>query len=93
MFHADIAKGHGLNIESGEPGPLAGAVGGSKGIVYYHRVKLVVQGDIISIMAGFSPALSVAAILGRHEFFEHFVVTFDPCNKPPGLELTRIHRA
>jgi len=37
--------------------------------------------------------LSVAAILGRHGFFEHYVVTFDPQNNPPGLNLERFHRA
>jgi hypothetical protein len=93
LFHADIGEAHGLDIEAGRAGPLSGVVGGSKGNVYYHQVKLVVPGGMISIFGGFSRNLSVAAILGRHGFFEHYTITFDPSNKPPGLEIIRFHRA
>jgi len=93
LFHADIGKAHGLKIESGTPGPLSGVVGGSKGVVYYHAVKLVVPGNMISITGGFSENLSVAAILGRHGFFENYVVIFDPSSNPPGLLIERVHRA
>ena len=92
LFHADIGKAHGLKLKDGPKGPLGGVVGGAKGEVYYHKVKLCVAGQIIPINAGFSETLSVAALLGRHGFFEHFSVFFDPANDPPGFEITRIYR-
>jgi len=85
LFHADIGIAHGLDIESGEEAAMGGVVDGARGKVYYHKVKLVVPGSMISIVAGFSKQLSVTAILGRHGFFDHYVVTFDPQNQPPGL--------
>ncbi|MBZ5724121.1 MAG: hypothetical protein LAP87_03925 [Acidobacteriia bacterium] len=47
---------------------------------------------MIPINAGFCEALSVAALLGRHGFFEHFTVLFDPASTPPGFEIDRLHR-
>lgn len=93
LFHADIAKAHGLKVETGVEGPLGGVVGGAIGKVYYHKVKLAFGSNIIPITAGFSPLLSVAAILGRHGFFEHFKIVFDPSSTPPGLQIERIYRA
>ena len=93
LFHADIGKAHGLKLESGAKGPLGGVISGATASVYYHPVKLVIASHIIQITAGFTPALSVAAILGRHGFFEHFKVVFDPASSPPGLTIERIHRA
>ncbi len=93
LFHADIGKSLGLKLKEGEHDKLGGVVGGSKGDVYYHRIKLKVLSDIIPITAGFSEQLATAAILGRHGFFEHFMVTFDPSNNPPGLLIERVHRA
>lgn len=92
LFHADIGKSLGLRLKDGEPGSLGGVVGGSVGDVFYHSIKLKVLSSIISITAGFSEKLSVAAILGRHGFFEHFTITFDPCNTPPGLHIERVYR-
>jgi hypothetical protein len=92
LFHADIGKAHGLKLKSGLKGELGGVVGGAKGEVYYHKVKLCIGTDMIHINAGFSENLSVAALLGRHGFFEHFSVLFDPTNNPPGFEITRIYR-
>ena len=93
LFHAQIGKQLGLKIESGKHDVLGGVVGGSKGDVYYHEIKLKVMADIIMITGGFSEQLSVAAILGRHGFFENFIVTFDPCAQPPGLLVQRVRRA
>ena len=92
-FHSDVGRSFGLKIEKGEPGQLKGVVDGPPAIVYYHPVKLCVAEHIISIKAGFYDRLAFAGILGRHGFFEHFTTLFDPSNNPPGLEITRIHRA
>jgi hypothetical protein len=80
-------------LKDGSRGDLRGVVGGATGDVYYHKIKLCVGSGIIGINAGFSENLSVAGLVGRHGFFEHFKVSFDPSNNPPGFELTRIHRA
>ena len=82
-----------MKLKDGMKGPLQGVVGGASGDVYYHEVKLCIAGAMIKINAGFSESLSVAGLLGRHGFFEHFSVVFDPSNNPPGFEITRIHRA
>jgi hypothetical protein len=61
--------------------------------VYYHAINLWVGTGMIKIMAGFAPDLSIGAILGRHSFFDNYIVTFDPSNNPPGFEITRVGRA
>ncbi len=93
LFHADIGKQLGLKLKDRERGDLGGVIGGSKSDVYYHKIKLKVMADIIPITAGFSEKLVVAAILGRHGFFEHYTVTFDPCSSRPGLTVERVHKA
>jgi hypothetical protein len=92
LFHSAVGEAHGLKLDAGVEGSLGGVIQGQVRKVYYHKVKLIVAGSVISITAGFSPDLAVAGLLGRFGFFEHFNVVFDPTNNPPGLELTRIHR-
>jgi hypothetical protein len=93
LFHADVGVNVGIDISTGVEEPLGGVIGGAIGKVYFHSVKLCLPGTIIDIMAGFSPQLSVAGILGRAGFFDNYIVTFDPCNKPPGLDIQRVGRA
>ena len=92
FFHSSIGEALGMRIQSGTRGPLAGVVGSSVGEAFYHKVKLVLGGDFIDILAGFCPTLTFAAILGRHGFFENFVVTFSHEYSPPGMEIARINR-
>jgi hypothetical protein len=92
-FRSDIGRALGLNVEEGQLGQLKGVVEGPPVNVFYHDVKLCLGENIIKIRAGFYDRLSFAGILGRHGFFEHFDVRFDPCGAPPGLDITRIHRA
>jgi hypothetical protein len=61
--------------------------------VYFHDVNLWVGADMLRITAGFSPQMSVAAVLGRRGFFEHFIVTFDPSGTPAGFDIQRLGRA
>src|SRR5215467_1132737 len=61
--------------------------------LYLHNISLYIPGgNIIKIRAGFTDELPIAGLLGRKGFFEHFKVTFDPSNNPPGFELERIYR-
>jgi hypothetical protein len=93
FFHADIGRAVSLKVETGEVGELRGVVAGSATKVYYHSVRICLAEHTVLIKAGFYDRLGFAGILGRHGFFEHFAVPFDPSNIPPGLEITRIHRA
>ena len=93
LFHASIGDALGMRPEDGPEGDLGGVVGGSKGKAYYHKMKLILCGSMISITAGFSRTLSVAAILGRAGFFDNFNVTFDSDSNPPGLVIERINKA
>lgn len=93
LFHSSIGKAIGIKIEDGKEGQLGGVIGGEIRKVYYHPIKLCIASNMISVVAGFSDSLSVAAILGRAGFFDNYSVTFDPCGTPPGLDLERINRA
>ena len=92
-FRSDVGRAFGLKVEDGEPGELRGVVDAPPVKVYYHPVKLCIGEHVIPIQAGFYDKLGWAGILGRHGFFEHFMVSFDPSSNPPGLEITRIRRA
>jgi hypothetical protein len=93
IFHANIGQAIGLKIEDGEEDQTRG-VSGDLTKIYLHNVaRYVPGGHIIKIRAGFTHRLPLAGLLGRRGFFEHFKVTFDPSNNPPGFELERIHRA
>ena len=94
IFRADIAKVIGIpKVEKGPMAEMGGIAAGVKIPVYYHRVKLWCGYDMVEITAGFSDQLSTAGLLGRRGFFEHYVVTFNPANNPPGFEIQRIGRA
>jgi hypothetical protein len=92
LFHASIGTALGIDLGRGRKGLLSGAIAGAQGEVYYHNVSLRVLGSLITTFAGFSPALSVAALLGRVGFFDNFRVTFNPDYEPPGMEIERVHR-
>lgn len=92
LFHADIGQAIGIDVTSGPDGPLGGVIGDAMGKVYYHKVKMLVAAEYIDIIAGFSPQLSIAALLGQIGFFDNFVVTMDYTPDPPFLDLHRIYR-
>jgi len=90
VFHSDIGRSIGIDVNSGIRGELGGLVQGPRAPAYYHDVALHVDAFIITIRAGFSDKLPAAGILGRKGFFEHFVVRFDPTLDPPGFEIERV---
>ena len=92
LFHSSIGKSIGLNVEKGEPDKTVG-VNGVPTEIFKHTISLHVLGSMFKIQAGFTPNLPLAGLLGRIGFFEHFKITFDPSNNPPGFELERIYRA
>jgi hypothetical protein len=92
LFHASIGRGIGINIEKGEPDKTMG-ISGVATDIFVHTVSLHVLGSMFKIKAGFSDDLPLAGLLGRLGFFEHFKITFDSSNNPPGFDLERIYRA
>lgn len=93
LFHSSIGASLGMDVESGIEGGLGGVIGGVRSKLYYHKVRLLTAGEYFDVMAGFSPSLSVPALLGQVGFFDQFVVTFDYAPHPPCFELQRIHRS
>jgi hypothetical protein len=93
LFHADIGRGLGMEVESGAGRELGGVIGGVRRKTYYHMVKLKLAGTIIPVVAGFCPELSVGAILGRMGFFDNYRITFNPEYTPPGMEIEKVNRA
>jgi len=89
VFHADVGRSIGLDIEKGLVALTQGIAGPSK--IYLHDVSLFVPGGLVSTRAGFSDDLPIAGLLGMIGFFEHFRVTFDPAALR--VELERLHQA
>jgi hypothetical protein len=92
LFHAGIGEAIGIDVRSGPSDPVSGLTRGMKSDFFFHRVRLMVAGDAITITAGFSYDLSVGGLLGQSGFFDHFTCTFDFTPHPPEFEVKRITR-
>ena len=92
LFRADIGLALGLDVTGGIHTVTGGIVSGQAIDMYFHDVTLWLGADVIDITAGFSPQMSIGAILGRRGFFEHFIITFDPSADPPGFDIHRLGR-
>ena len=91
LFDASLCHPLGIKrVEHGIPGDLKGIISGPKASLYYHKIKVLINSEQFETMAGFSPRVSVAGILGRRGFFENFVVTIDSSVTPPVCNLQRI---
>jgi len=67
VFHAEVGRAIGLDIETGVIENMTG-VSGAKTPVYLHNISLYIPGDIVTIQAGFCDDLPVAGILGMAGF-------------------------
>ena len=86
VFRQEIAECLGLQIESGEEILLHGL--GGRVIGYIHEVTFSIEQISFPCKVVFSSELTVGInILGRQDFFEKFMVTFDEKNKEATLEL------
>jgi hypothetical protein len=93
IFHAGVCHSLGIRrVEDGVKDYLQGVTGGPTGLLYFHKVKILVFGDAFETMAGFSPDLAVLGLLGRRGFFDNFVVKIDASTSPPYYEIEKIHR-
>ena len=89
IFHANIGRAIGLEIEKGQLVSTNGIAGPTD--IFLHDVSLYVPGGIVSTRVGFSDALPLAGLLGMTGFFENFKITFDPTSLQ--VELERLYRA
>jgi hypothetical protein len=94
LFRADVAASIGIrDITTGQAHQIGSVKKGVKDTCYFHKLTLFIELDWkIDVVAGFSPNLSVGALLGRFGFFDHFYVTFDHSQSPPVIEVTKIDR-
>jgi hypothetical protein len=90
IFHSDIGKAIGLDVEKGQPQETVG-VTGKPSRLYVHDVSLYIPGGVIAIQAGFTDSLPIAGLLGMTGFFDHFRVSFNPT--AAHCELERIYQA
>jgi hypothetical protein len=74
MFHADIGRFLGLDIQSGSLERTQGISGRTDSWV--HEICIYLPGGPANIRAAFKEGLPVAGLLGMNGFFEHFMVTF-----------------
>lgn len=91
IFHAQLGKAVGFDVESGEVEETIG-ISGRPSLIYLHKISLYAAGQIISIHGGFSYEIPIAGVLGRRGFFENFKVTFDASTSPLTFDLERIYR-
>ena len=89
VFHADIGKAIGLDVQAGEVESTLGIAGSTN--MYLHDISLYVPGGPIAIRAGFCMDLPVAGLLGMTGFFDNFKITFDAIGRH--CELERLFRA
>jgi len=75
VFHSNIGRFLGLDIESGEKEITQGIGGPSD--TYLHDIVLYIPGGPVTIKAAFKEDLPIAALLGMNGFFQHFVITFN----------------
>lgn len=93
LFKAGVAEYLGISVSKGIEDTIYGISSGMSEPAFFHRVRIYVEADwIIDVMAGFVKKLSVAGVLGRNGFFDHFKVHFDQSVVPPILEVEKIER-
>jgi hypothetical protein len=89
IFHSNIGRAIGLQVEKGEVVSTNSIQGPTK--IYLHDISLYAPGGVLSIRAGFLDDLPIAGLLGMSGFFEYFKILFDPTSLR--VELERLYRA
>ena len=74
LFHADIGRFLGLNLEAGRRERTQG-IGGPEE-TWIHQLSLFIPGGPVPIFAAFKENLPIAGLLGMNGFFEHFNISF-----------------
>jgi len=78
LFHVELAKELGLNLEEGER-EFFGGIEGGRIVTYIHKVQICVPdiNGLAEVWAGFADAPGVFAILGQDGFFDAFRIKFE----------------
>ncbi len=78
VFHADIGRAIGLDIESGEHFELGG-VTGAKRVGYFHKITIRLGNASYQTKVGFTDGMRDDAygMVGQKGFFDRFAVKFD----------------
>ena len=88
LFRIDIANQMDIDIENGEKIHLEGISG--KITVYIHKIKIIVDDIEFILKAGFSEEYVASFnLLGRENFFNNFLITFDEINRRIILEKSK----
>jgi hypothetical protein len=88
IINASFGELIGIPVRSGPSEKMTGFTGSEQETIYFHHIQLRVAGTSVRTMAGFCYGLPVQALLGRHGFFDHFKITFDPLRR--GMQIDRI---
>lgn len=91
LFHSDIGKDIGLEMEKGKRQTFSGIEGGNV-IVYTYPIYLQIIGmnEKIEVEAGFTETSGVSAILGQEGFFDKFRIKFE--RDINSVEITPVRR-
>lgn len=78
LFNSALGQEIGLDLEKGEKEIFSGIEGGQI-IAFLHRIQLQIVGidKKVEIVAGFTEASGVFAILGQEGFFDAFRIKFE----------------
>lgn len=88
VFHAEIAEQLGIESKKGEKIYLGGISG--RILAYSHQVRIKINGIGFSCKIAFTEEMPVSLnILGRDNFFEKFLISFDEIKKQITLQKIR----
>ncbi len=78
LFHTDLGREIGLELEKGEKESFGGIEGG-RIPAFLHKIQIQIVGmdKKIEVLAGFAAAPGIFAILGQEEFFDAFRIKFE----------------
>jgi hypothetical protein len=92
LFHWRVGELLGIDVGGGIRDTILGALQSPQSEVFYHRLRMDVGGERLSVLAGFTRDALQPCLLGREGFFDQFRVTFNPEATPAGLEIERVRR-
>ncbi|MBU3964595.1 retroviral-like aspartic protease family protein [Patescibacteria group bacterium] len=91
LFHSDIGREIGLDIEKGRE-EFFGGIEGGKIKTFIHKIQLRIIGTEkeIEIPAGFADVSGVFAILGQEGFFDAYKIKFEKDHN--SIEITPVNK-
>ena len=92
LFHWDVGELLGLDVGGGVRDTVSGALRSTQSEVFYHRLRMDVGSERLSVRAGFTRDALQPGLLGRDGFFDQFRVTFNPETTPAGMEIERVRK-